>query len=63
MINKNFQIFFSNFGHSEGRGKTAPIFWQKLEFGIFSKFFQHRLIINKILRIVFSDVGSPFFWQ
>ena len=34
-------IFPTICGHREGRGRTTPIFWQKLKFVILTKFFHH----------------------
>ena len=39
---KKFQNFSAMLGHPEGRGRDTH-FWQKLKFGIFSKFLQHRV--------------------
>ena len=36
------KIFPKIFGHPEGRGRTTPIFWQKLKLGILTKFFHDR---------------------
>ena len=57
MINTNFQNFFSDVVSKENE-------WQKLKFGIFSKFLYHRVfIINKNFLNFFSNFGSPIFWQ
>ena len=45
--NKNRKIFPKKFGHPEGRGWTTPIFWQKLKFGIFSKFLQNQVAYDQ----------------
>ena len=35
------------FGHSEGRGRTTPNFWQKLKLGILTKFFYHQVAYDQ----------------
>ena len=49
------------FGHPEERRRTTPIFWQKLNLGIFSKFCLHGVAYDlERLFKNFSDIfGQP----
>ena len=38
---KILRIFSATSGHPEGRGRATPIFSEKLNLGIFSKFLRH----------------------